>query len=271
MVRDVTIGQYYPVNSAVHRLDPRVKLLGTLLFLISVFFINNAETFVIVTFFLILVIRLSRVPFRLMLRSMRAILVILVITFIISALFTPGTELWRAGAVKITREGLNSGIYMSLRLAYLVIGASVMTLTTTPNKLTDGMEKGLGFLKIFRIPVHELAMMMSIALRFIPILMDELDKIIKAQKARGADFESHDLVKRVRGLVPILVPLFVSAIRRADELASAMDARCYHGGEGRTKMKPLIYRRADLIAYGVIFVYTAAVIFLSIHPFIWRQ
>lgn len=264
MIRDVMIGQYYPQNSLMHRLDPRVKLMGTLVFLVSVFFIRNIPSFLLVTLFYAICVFLSRVPFRLMLRSIRGILVILVISFLLALFMTPGTEIFRAGIFRVTREGAERGILTLIRLTYLVTGASLMTLTTTPNKLTDGMEKGLGFLKVFRIPVHEIAMMMSIALRFIPILMDELDKIMRAQRARGADFDSKSQIRRIKSMIPIIVPLFVSAIRRADELATAMEARCYHGGEGRTKMKPLKYASRDFAAYAVLAVYLAGVICLSI-------
>ena len=263
-MRDVVIGQYYPQNSLMHKLDPRVKLLGTLVFLVSVFFIRNIPSFVLVTLFFAACVLLSRVPFRLMLRSIRGILVILVISIVLSLFMTPGTEIFRAGILRVTREGAERGVFTLIRLTYLVTGASLMTLTTTPNKLTDGMERGLGFLKIFHVPVHEISMMMSIALRFIPILMDELDKIMRAQKARGADFDSKNQIKRIKSMIPIIVPLFVSAIRRADDLATAMEARCYHGGEGRTKMKPLQYARRDYIAYCVLAVYLAGVIWMSI-------
>ncbi len=266
MGRSVTIGQYYPADSPIHRLDPRVKLLGTLVFLVTVFFIKNIDSFVLATAFLVLVIVLSRVPFRLMLKGMRAILAILVLTFVLSIFTVPGQPLAHLGALTITREGLRTALYMCMRLFYLVTGASIMTLTTTPAKLTDGMEKGLRFLRVFHVPIHEIAMMMSIALRFIPILMDELDRIMKAQKARGADFQSGGLITRVKGLIPILVPLFVSAVRKAEDLANAMEARCYHGGEGRTRMKPLVYGKRDAAAYLLLAIYTAAVILLGIFP-----
>ena len=262
MFRDFTIGQYYPADSVIHRLDPRVKLLGTAVFLVIVFLIRDIPTFVLVTGFMCGAIILSRVPVRYMLRGLRAIFTILILTFFFTLFLTPGQTIFAIGPVKATQEGLRTGIYMLMRLSYLVIGSSVMTLTTTPNELTDGIETGLGFLKKVRIPVHEIALMMSIALRFIPILMEELDRIMKAQKARGADFESGSLVHRVRSLVPIIVPLFVSAVRRADDLAMAMEARCYHGGEDRTRMKPLKFHSRDWIAFAVIITVLAAVIVL---------
>ena len=238
MLRDITLGQYYQTESVIHKMDPRVKLGGTLLFIISLFFFKNYAGYVIAALFLGMVIRLSKVP-----------------------LFT----IWK---LTITQEGLKMAISMAIRLTLLIIGSSVMTLTTTPNNLTDGMEKMMGPLKIFKVPVHEVAMMMSIALRFIPILLEETDKIMKAQIARGADFESGNIFKRAKAMVPLLVPLFISAFRRANDLAMAMEARCYRGGEGRTKMKPLIYHKRDYIAYGCIAAYMVISIVVGRLPFL---
>lgn len=262
MFRDFTIGQYYPADSVIHRLDPRVKLLSTVLFLIMVFLIRDIPTFVLVTAFMCGAIALSKVPVRYMLRGLRAIFTILILTFFFSLFLTPGETIFAIGPAKATQEGLRIGIYMLMRLSYLIIGSSVMTLTTTPNALTDGIETGLGFLKKVHVPVHEIALMMSIALRFIPILMEELNRIMKAQKARGADFENGSLMHRVGSLVPVIVPLFVSAIRRADDLAVAMETRCYHGGEGRTKMKPLKMHGRDWAAMTVVIAVFATVILL---------
>jgi len=211
------------------------------------------------------VIKLSHVPFRFMVRGMRAILFLLLLTLVFNLFLTPGEALITFWKLKITKEGVIMAVRMALRLSFLIIGSSIMTLTTTPNNLTDGMEKMMGPLKIFKVPVHEVAMMMSIALRFIPILMEETDKIMKAQIARGADFESGGLIKRAKSLVPLLVPLFISAFRRANDLAMAMEARCYRGGEGRTKMKPLVYKRRDYLAYLVIVGYLAGKIVLGIY------
>ncbi len=263
MLRDITLGQYYQTESVIHRLDPRVKLAGTLLFIISLFFYKNFIGYLIAAFFLFLVIRLSHVPFRFMVKGMRAILFLLLLTVTFNLFLTPGEPLVTIWKLTITKEGLKTAGTMAVRLILLVVGSSVMTLTTTPNNLTDGMEKGLGFLKIFRVPVHEVAMMMSIALRFIPILMEETDKIMKAQIARGADFESGNLIRRAKALVPLMVPLFISAFRRANDLAMAMEARCYRGGGGRTKMKPLVYKGRDRIAYLCILLYLVAGIFLG--------
>ncbi len=264
MMSQMTIGQYYPGDSLIHRLDPRVKLAGTVFFLISVFLIDHPAVFLIVTAAMIGCILISGVPVRFMLRGLRPILVIILLTFFMSLLMTQGDALFHIGPLTATREGLRQGVYMVIRLSYLVIGASLMTLTTTPNALTDGLETGLRWLNRLHIPVHEIAMMMSIALRFIPILTEEARRIMQAQKARGADFDSKNLILRVKGLVPLLVPLFVSAIRRADDLALAMEARCYHGGSGRTKMKPLHYEKRDIAAWIMLFVYLGLVIVLHI-------
>ena len=257
MLRDITLGQYYQTDSVLHRLDPRVKLAGTLLYIISLFFFRNFIGYIIAAAFLAMVIKLSHVPFKFMVKGMKAILFLLLITVVFNLFLTPGEALVTFWKLTITREGLQTAFTMAVRLVMLVIGSSIMTLTTTPNNLTDGMEKGMRPLKVFRVPVHEVAMMMSIALRFIPILLEETDKIMKAQIARGADFESGNLIKRAKALVPLRVPLFISAFRRANDLAMAMEARCYRGGEGRTKMKPLIYQKRDRIAYFCILVYLA--------------
>lgn len=261
MLKDITLGQYYPADSVLHKLDPRVKLVATLVFIVSLFLVKSWVGYGIVTLFLVFVIRLSKVPFSFMIRGLKAILILLLITVGFNLFLTPGdkvlVQFWK---LKITDEGLRTALFMAIRLIYLIIGSSVMTLTTTPNNLTDGMERLLGPLKKLRVPVHEVAMIMSIALRFIPILMEETDKIMKAQIARGADFESGNLIQKAKSLVPLLVPLFISAFRRANDLAMAMEARCYHGGEGRTKMKPLCYMGRDRKAYGVLLFYLAAII-----------
>ncbi len=258
MLRDITLGQYYQTESVIHRLDPRVKLGGTLLYIISLFFFKNFYGYIVAAVFLAVVIRLSHVPFRFMVRGMKGILFLLIITVVFNLFLTPGTALVSVWKITITVEGIRMAVTMAIRLTMLIIGSSIMTLTTTPNNLTDGMEKMMKPLGIFHVPVHEVAMMMSIALRFIPILLEETDKIMKAQLARGADFESGNLIKRAKALVPLLVPLFISAFRRANDLAMAMEARCYRGGEGRTKMKPLVYHKQDRIGYLCICLYLAA-------------
>ena len=258
MLRDITLGQYYQTESVIHRLDPRVKLGGTLLYIITLFFFKNNWGYVAAAIFLAIVIQLSHVPFRFMVKGMKAILFLLLITVVFNLFLTPGTALVSFWKITITLEGLKMAVTMAIRLTMLIIGSSIMTLTTTPNNLTDGMEKMMKPLKLFHVPVHEVAMMMSIALRFIPILLEETDKIMKAQIARGADFESGNVVRRAKALVPLLVPLFISAFRRANDLAMAMEARCYRGGEGRTKMKPLVYRKQDGIGYVCVAVYLVA-------------
>lgn len=262
MIRDITLGQYYPVDSALHRMDPRTKLFGTMVFIVSLFMANSIGCYVAATVFLVAGIRFSKVPFKFMVKGLKAILFLLLISVSFNLFLTDGREIFRLGFLRITWEGLQLAGFMALRLVYLVIGSSVMTLTTTPNELTDGLEKSLGFLNKAGVPVHEISMMMSIALRFIPILIEETDKIMKAQTARGADFESGNLIQKTKSMVPLLVPLFISAFRRATDLAMAMEARCYHGGAGRSKMKPLHYARRDFVAYVTYLVYLAGVFFL---------
>lgn len=264
MLRDITLGQYYQTDSVIHRLDPRVKLGGTLLYIISLFLFENIWGYLLAALFLAMVIKVSNVPFKFMVRGMRTILFLLLLTVVFNLFLTPGEVLFAVWKLKITKEGLRLAFFMAIRLTLLIIGSSVMTLTTTPNNLTDGMEKMLAPLKVVKVPVHEVAMMMSIALRFIPILLEETDKIMKAQIARGADFESGNLFKKAKALVPLLVPLFISAFRRANDLAMAMEARCYRGGEGRTKMKPLIYKKRDALAYVVVFLYLGCKVTIGI-------
>ena len=260
MIRDITIGQYYPAKSILHRLDPRVKVVSTLLFLISLFLFRSIPGYIIATAFLVMVVRLSKVPFGYIVKGLKPIIMILMLTVLFQLFLTRGGDtLVHWWIFTITEEGLVNAVYMAIRLIYLIIGSSLMTFTTTPNELTDAIEKLLGPLNKIRIPVHEIAMTMSIALRFIPILLEETDKIMKAQIARGADFESGNMLQRAKAMVPILVPLFVSAFRHANDLAMAMEARCYHGGEGRTKMKPLRYVSRDRVAYVIVILYVAAV------------
>lgn len=264
MLRDITLGQYYPAGSAIHKLDPRVKLFGTLIYIISLFTARGIPAFALAIISLIVVIRISKVPFSYMVKGLRAIVIIMLFAAVFNLFLTPGTELVSFWIFTITYEGLKNAVMMMVRLVFLIIGTSLMTLTTTPNQLTDGLEKALRPLQVIKVPVHEIAMMMSIALRFIPILVEETDKIMKAQMARGANFEKGNLIQKAKNMIPLLVPLFVSAFRRANDLAMAMEARCYHGGEGRTKMKPLRYQRRDVIAYVVILVYLAVMIALRI-------
>lgn len=263
MIREMTLGQYYKADSVLHKLDARVKLLGTLLFVITLFFPKSLLSLGIATVFLAFAIKLSKVPFSMMIRGVKPLFVIICFSAIINMISVGGEVLIKLGPVSITKQGLWMAFYLVIRLVYLVIGSSVMTFTTTPNQLTDGLEKGFRFLKKVHIPVHEIAMMMSIALRFIPILTEELDKIMKAQMSRGVDFESGNILERGKKLIPVLVPLFIAAIRRASDLAMAMDARCYNGGEGKTRLHPLVYKKQDYAAYGIMLLYVAIMIFCS--------
>ena len=264
MFDSITLGQYYQTDSVLHRLDPRVKLVGTFAYLISLFVVDSLPGYLLAALFLAVMIKLSNVPFRYIVRGMKTILFLLIITVCFNLFLTPGEVIWEFWIFKMTREGLNFAIKMAIRLSLLILGSSIMTLTTTPTQLTDALESLMRPLKKVRVPVHEIAMMMSIALRFIPILMEETDKIMKAQIARGADFESRNLIKKIKSMVPLLVPLFISAFRRANDLAMAMEARCYRGGEGRTKMKPLVYSSKDRVAYFILLLFFAACIAMRI-------
>ena len=264
MIRDITIGQYYPADSVIHKLDPRTKLVGTIGFIVSVFLFHTFAGYAVATIFLAGMILLSKVPVKFIFKGLKTIFMLLLITIFFNMILTPGEVIWKLGFIKVTKEGLVLAGTMAIRLVYLVIGSSIMTLTTTPNQLTDGLERLLRPLNKLHVPVHDIAMMMSIAMRFIPILAEEADKIKKAQMARGANFEEGNIIQRAKAMVPILVPLFVSAFRRANDLATAMEARCYHGGEGRTKMKPLRYISADYKAYAVMVVYLAVIIVIRI-------
>ena len=261
MIRDITIGQYYPAKSVVHRLDPRVKLVVTMLYLISLFLFKSISGYLVATLFLVGIIKASKVPFRFIVKGLKPVIMLLMITVLFNLFLTrEGNVLFHAWIITITEGGLRTAVYMAIRLIYLIIGSSLMTFTTTPNELTDGIEELLRPLNKIHVPVHEIAMIMSIALRFIPILLEETDKIMKAQLARGADFESGNIIQRAKSMIPILVPLFVSAFRRANDLAMAMEARCYRGGDGRTKMKPLRYCSRDYMAYVVVIVYLILVV-----------
>ena len=249
MIRDITIGQYYPTNSIIHKLDPRVKILSTFAYIISLFLVKKYIGYVLIALFIYTVTKVARIPLKYILKGLKAIFVIILFTVVLNVFMTPGeTILFEYGWLKVTLEGLIIAINMVTRLVLLIVGSSLLTLTTSPIELTDGLEALLNPFSKIGVPAHEIAMMMSIALRFIPILLEETDKIMKAQMARGADFESGGLIKRAKSLIPILVPLFISAFRRADELAMAMEARCYRGGENRTRMKQLILKDNDYVA-----------------------
>ena len=253
MLNNLTMGQYYPVDSPVHRLDPRTKLLLTIVYIVIVFLASTLVGYVLLFAFIWFAARQAHVPFRMLLKGLRPLRMIVILTFLLNLFFTGGdTVLLSFWVIRITREGLSQAVFYSLRLIFLVLGTSLLTLTTSPVALSDAIEILLGPLKRIHFPAHELAMMMTIALRFIPTLLEETDKIKKAQMARGADFESGNLLTRAKAMVPLLVPLFVSAFRRAGDLAMAMESRCYHGGEGRTRLRVLRFTRADAVAAGIV-------------------
>ena len=263
MLKDVTLGQFFPGDSLIHRLDPRTKLIALILYIITLFTAGSWLSYGLVLLFLVTCIGISQVPLKAFVRGMKPLLLILIFTGLLNLFLTPGeTVLLRWWKIIITLEGITRAVFMMARILLLISGTFLLTYTTSPISLTDGLESLLSPLKKLRLPVHELSMMMCIALRFIPTLIEETDKIMSAQKARGADFETGGLMKRIKALVPILVPLFISAFRRADELATAMECRCYHGGEGRTKMKLLRYKRCDYLAFLALPVLLAAVIVL---------
>lgn len=263
MIKDITIGQYIPGESFVHKLDARVKILFSLLFIIDLFLIKEFSGYIVIFIFTMMAIIVSKIQFRYIYKGLKPIFILMIITALFNVFLTRGNVLlWQWGFIKIYEEGIVTAIFMILRLTFLIIGTSLLTLTTSPIELTDGIEKLLGPFKKIGVPAHELAMMMTIALRFIPTLMDETDKIMKAQKARGADFESGSIVNRAKSLIPLLVPLFISSFRRADELAMAMEARCYRGGEGRTRMKILKVTSRDYVGMIVMSALTIIVIYM---------
>lgn len=248
-LKDITLGQYFPGHSLVHRLDPRAKLIAVTLYIVALFLAKFFPTYAIMLALLVISIAVSKVPVTSILRGMKPVLFIAVFTAVLNLFYTPGTHvLAQFWIFTITLEGVFNAFFMVIRIMMLIAGTFLLTYTTSPILLTDGLEKLLGPLKKLRVPVHELSMMMSIALRFIPTLIEETDKIMSAQKARGADFDTGNLFQKARALVPLLVPLFISAFRRADELAIAMECRCYHGGEGRTRLRQLIFVRRDYLA-----------------------
>lgn len=263
MLRDMTIGQFYPVDSTIHRLDPRVKVVAVLVYLISLFLFNGFAGYAVVTLFLASVILLSRVPFTYVIRGMRPIIFLLIFTSLFNLFGTRGDVAFEWRFISISWQGIQKAVFLAMRLIYLILGSSMLTYTTTPNQLTDAIENLLKPLQKVKVPVHEFAMMMSLALRFIPILLDETNRIINAQSARGANFDEGKIWTRMKAMVSILVPLLVSATRRAYELANAMEARCYRGGDGRTKMKPLRYRAVDVCSYVIMFAYVTLIIVVN--------
>jgi len=252
MLKDITLGQYFPGNSPVHRLDPRTKLIMLVAYIVALFLAKSWITYTLMLVFLVLTVKISTIPPKSIIRGMKPLVLILVFTGVLNLFFTTdGKVLVDFWVITITTGGLQRAIFMVARILMLISGTFLLTYTTSPIALTDGLEALLNPLKVIKVPVHELAMMMCIALRFIPTLIEETDKIMCAQKARGADFETGSLIDRAKALIPILVPLFISAFRRADELATAMECRCYQGGEGRTKMKLLRYHRNDMVTFGL--------------------
>lgn len=267
MIKDITIGQYIPGDSFVHKLDPRTKILISLLFIIDLFIIDKIFGYAFVVAFIALTVIVSGLSVKYLYKGVKGVFILIIITAVLNLFMVPGTAdtlVFKWKFITIYREGINTAVFMAFRLILLIMGTSILTLTTSPIELTDGIERLLKPFKKIGVPAHELAMMMTIALRFIPTLMDETDKIMKAQKARGADFESGGLVKKAKSLIPLLVPLFISSFRRADELAMAMEARCYRGGEGRTRMKQLMFTHKDAIAFGVFGVLLALSIYVRI-------
>ena len=261
MLNDITLGQYFPGDSVVHRMDPRMKLILTVIYIVSVFLVGNLPGYLLSLAFLYLVVRVSGIQFSYLLKGIKPLRFIILFTFILNLFFVPGeTPLLDLGFYMLTKEAVNNAVFFALRLVFLVMGTSVLTLTTSPMHLTDGLERLLRPLQRFKFPAHELAMMMTIALRFIPILLEETDKIQKAQMARGADFESGNLLKRAKAMIPLLVPLFVSAFRRANDLAMAMEARCYRGGDKRTRLRELKYTRLDVYAALAVAAYIALIL-----------
>lgn len=264
MLKDITIGQYFPGKSVVHRLDPRFKIIITAVFIVALFCADNFLGLAVSCVFLTVSFLISEIPLRLMMKSLKPIVPIILFTTVLNLFFLDGVTFFKLGFIKITYEGLETSAFMIIRIIALIMGSSLLTYTTSPITLTDAIERLLAPLSKIKLPVHELAMMMTIALRFIPTLIEETDKIMSAQKARGADMESGGLLQRAKALTPILIPLFVSAFRRAEELALAMECRCYHGGEGRTRLKQLKSGAADYFALGISFIFLDMVIFLNI-------
>jgi len=263
MLKDITLGQYFPGNTIVHRLDPRFKLLLTFVYITALFLARGFLAYLLMFVILLTCIALSRIKAKAIFRGLKPVLIIISLTVFLNIFFIRGdTILFEYRFIVITREGLLSAVFMAARLVMLIVGTFLLTYTTSPIALTDALEQMLNPLKKIHLPIHELAMMMSIALRFIPTLIEETDKIISAQKARGADFESGGLIKRAQAVLPLIIPLFISAFRRADELATAMESRCYHGGEGRTRMNVLRACRTDYVSLFLGIVVIAAVIFL---------
>lgn len=268
MIKDITIGQYFPTNSVLHRLDVRMKLILTFLFIILIFLCKNYFSMILMVLLLASMVAISKVPFKTVVKGLKPLLVIIIFTAVLNMFYVHGgITLFSIGKISITSKGVNTAVFTVLRIVCLIIGSSLLTYTTTPTALTDGIERLFSPLRYLHIEVHDIAMMMTIALRFIPTLIDEVDRIMNAQKARGADLESGGLVQRAKALVPVFVPLLLSAFRRADDLAYAMDCRCYHGGDGRTRMKQMKLHGKDFVALSVVAVVFVGIILLNYYFF----
>lgn len=266
MLNNITIGQYYPIKSIIHKIDPRIKLVGIIIFIAMLLVVDNFYGYIFASFFILTIIKLSRVPIIMLFRGLKSIFYILIFTFVLNVFFTKGDVLlFSFYFMEIYLEGIFFAFRMSYRLMLIVFASSILTLTTPPISLTDGIEKLLSPLKAIKIPAHEIAMIMTIALRFIPILMEELDKIMKAQMARGANFDDGNLIKKIKSLIPVLVPLFISAFRRADDLAMAMEARCYRGDINRTRMKELKFKKLDFYAILTYLIMICGFVFIGVN------
>lgn len=260
MLKDITIGQYFPGETIIHKLDPRIKIIIIGLFITTLFFINSFYPYILIVAFIGAVIKIANLPLKFIIKGLKPLMMIIIITLVINIFMTKGEILYKLGPLVVTKEGLSQAVFMALRLIFLITGTSLLTLTTSPIALTDGIEKLLSPFKKIGLPAHELAMMMTIALRFIPTLLEETDKIMKAQMARGADFESGNILNRAKNLVPLLVPLFINAFRRADELATAMESRCYRGGDNRTRLNELKLKRSDMVILSSMIVFFGIIV-----------
>ena len=265
MIKVITIGQYYNTQSIIHDLDPRTKLNSTIIYLVSLFIVKNYLGYFISFVFLFLVIKISKVPFMYIVRGLKSLLMLLFISVFFNIFLTPGEIIFKYSFISITKEGIDIAIKMAMRLIFLVLFSSLLTLTTTPKKLTDGIEKEFGFLKIFKIPIADIALMMSISLRFVPILMEEVDKIMRAQMSRGARFDDKNIIKRAKSYIPLLVPIFISSFRRANDLSLAMEARCYNDSDNRTKLNPLKNSKIDRNAYLVLLLFFIVINLINIY------
>lgn len=269
MLKDITIGQYFPTGSIVHKTDPRIKISIVFIYIVFLFLFKSFLGYGLMLLFVIIATKVSKIPISLIFRGLKPLRWIILITFIINVLFTSGTPLFKLGPISVSEEGVIVALRMAARLSLLVLGTSLLTLTTSPVALTDGIEGLMSPFKKLGFPAHELAMMITIALRFIPTLIDETDKILKAQMARGADFESGNIMNRAKNMVPLIVPLLLNSINRADELSIAMEARCYHGDQGRTKLNPLKMENKDVIVFGVTILYFVLIVLFE--RFIWLR